>query len=889
MQDKSKTLKEILFHTLDEKTTLEKLESSLDGLSEHEAEERASIYGTNELEEGKKKSIIIMFLEQFKDIMVIVLLIAALISGLTHDITDSFIILAVVVINAILGVVQESKAEKALSALKKMSSPNARVKRDGTVKQIKSESIVPGDIVLLEAGDYVPADMRLLQSASLKIEEAALTGESVPAEKITVKIDKPDLVIGDRRNMAYTGSSITYGRGMGVVMATGMETEVGKIAGHLTRSENQQTPLQRKLAELSKYLTIGIILISVIIFVAGIVQGRAYLDMFLIAISLAVAAIPEGLPAVITIVLALGVQKMAKRKAIIRKLSAVETLGSTEIICSDKTGTLTQNKMTVKEVYVGSRTKKAEELSENDGNALLFIQSLVLCNDSKQTKTGKENVEFIGDPTETALTSFGHYKGFLKDRVEEQIPRIGEIPFDSERKLMTTINRFADKQRIITKGAPDVLLERCSGIMEDDGSAEPLTDEHRKRISEANREMASKALRVLAVAVRESVELPDNLSSEVIERNLNFLGLVGMIDPPREEARDAVRICSEAGIRPIMITGDHKDTAAAIAKELNIIQSEEQVITGSELNTISDEEFKEKVKKYSVYARVSPEHKVRIVKAWKQHDKIVAMTGDGVNDAPALKAADIGIGMGITGTDVAKGVSNMVLSDDNFATIVVAVEEGRKVYSNMRKTIQFLLSSNLGEIVTLFLGTMLNWTVLLPIHILWVNLVTDTLPALALGVEAAEKDIMKKRPRKAKSGFFSEGYGISIIYQGIFKGLLTLSAFFLGLQLYTQEIATTMAFTTLGLIQLTHSLNVRSNEKSLFRIGVFSNTYLIGAIAIAAFLQLIVIVVPFFREIFKVTSLNTEQWLIVLAASFTIIPVVEAVKIVQNRRQREEV
>lgn len=877
-------LDNISFHTEDDQRVLELLNSSHGGITEEEAQKRLQIYGRNELEEGKKKSLFGMFIEQFKNIMVIILLIAAAISGFMHELTDTMIILVVVIINAVLGVVQESKAEKALAALKKMSSPFVKVKRNGEVKQIKTEMLVPGDIVFLEAGDILPADMRLLQCASLKIEEAALTGESVPVEKVIHKLDKADLVIGDRKNMAYAGSSVTYGRGTGVVTATGMITEVGKIAGHITKTETQETPLQRKLGEMSKYLTIGIICVSIVIFLAGILQGRDYFEMFLTAVSLAVAAIPEGLPAVITIVLAMGVQKMAKRNAIIRKLSAVETLGSTEIICSDKTGTLTQNKMTVKEVYLDGAIKSVDEFSEEDKSFTVFVHSLVLCNDSKITAIDKDNLSLVGDPTETALVSFAAKKGFLKHTIDSLIPRVNEIPFDSDRKLMTTIHKINDRFRIITKGAPDVLLERCTGVYIN-GEEKIMTRKLLDGIAGANKNMAGKALRVLAVAIRDVDTIPVNISCENIEDNLTFVGLVGMIDPPRPEAKEAVRVCKDAGIRPIMITGDHRDTAIAIAKELGIIKDEDEVITGSELNSVTEEAFETLVTKYSVYARVSPEHKVRIVNAWKKRGKVVAMTGDGVNDAPALKSSDIGIGMGITGTEVAKGVSNMVLADDNFATIVIAVEEGRKIYSNIRKTIQFLLSSNLGEVVTLFIGTMLNWTVLLPIHILWVNLVTDTLPALALGMEKAEKDVMKQKPRKANSTFFSEGVGVSIAYQGIFKGLLTLLAFYLGSKLYSQEVAVTMAFATLGLIQLTHSLNVRSNDKSLFRIGVFSNKYLNGAIVISAVLQLAVIIVPFFNSIFKVTPLNWEQWLIVCAAALAIIPIVEIAKLIHNKRR----
>ena len=874
---------EKLFHTMEAKEALELYRSRHDGLSEDEALERLQEYGPNEIQEGKRKTLLGRLLGQFKDVMVIILLIAAAISGFMSELADTAIILVVVIINAVLGVMQESKAEKALEALKKMSSPQVKVKRGGIVKQINTQQVIPGDVVLLEAGDFVPADMRLLQSMSLKIEEAALTGESVPVDKTVLKIDKSDIVIGDRKNMAYSGSSVTYGRGTGMVTATGMSTEVGKIAGHLANDEEQQTPLQKKLAEMSKYLTIGIIAISVIIFLAGTLQGRDYFEMFLTAVSLAVAAIPEGLPAVITIVLALGVQKMAKKNSIVRKLSAVETLGSTEIICSDKTGTLTQNKMTVKEVYLDGGIISADKLNKDNGSFDIFISSMVLCNDSKTDKSDGGKLNFIGDPTETALTYFAAVKGIEKDEAENTYPREDEIPFDSERKLMTTINRINGGYRIITKGAPDVLLDRCVNIL-DGGKTRALTAEDKNRIIRGNSDMAGKALRVLAVAIRETDSMPQEISSEKIESDMVFVGLVGMIDPPRPEVKEAVRVCAKAGIRPIMITGDHRDTAAAIARELGIIKSDEEVITGSELKHISDEEFETKVVKFSVYARVSPEHKVRIVNAWKKKGKVVAMTGDGVNDAPALNAADIGIGMGITGTDVAKGVSNMVLADDNFATIVLAVEEGRKIYSNIRKTIQFLLSSNLGEVVTLFVATMLNSTILFPIHILWVNLVTDTLPALALGMEKAEKNVMNQKPRNSQRSFFAEGMGVSIIYQGILKGGLTLAAFYIGLSLYSQEAAITMAFATLGLIQLTSAFNVRSNDMSILKLGLLTNMYLVGATVISALLQVIVIVVPFLNSAFRVVQLNLAQWGIVLAASLVVVPIIEVAKAITYRR-----
>ncbi len=882
---------EALYHTFDEAEVLNQLKSDVNGLSGSEAAERLAQYGRNELAEGKKTTVFEMFLNQFKDVMIIVLLVAAVISGLTGEIADTFIILAIVVINAVMGVVQESKAEKSLEALKKMSSTNAKVKRDGEIVQIKSEEVVPGDIVMLEAGDFVPADMRLLHVASLQIEEAALTGESVPADKMIEKLDDPEMVIGDRKNMAYSSCPVTYGRGQGVVTATGMKTEVGKIATNISEAETRATPLQQKLTEMTKFLTIMILIVAVIIFVVGILEKREVLEMFLTAISLAVAAIPEGLPAIITIVLAIGVQKMAKRNAIVRKLSAVETLGSTEIICSDKTGTLTQNKMTVLEVYLdGTITKASElEIEEHDKTGAIFLQSLALCNDvqisggaaAKYENSVEEPVKLIGDPTETALVLYSLIKGVNKHQLEFDMPRKSELPFDSKRKLMSTINESKGKLRVFTKGAPDVLLDRCSHILINNEILE-LDDSYRDAINKANGEMAGKALRVLGMAFKDIGEIPANLVSDEVENNLVFVGLTGMIDPPRPEVSEAVRKCAEAGIRPIMITGDHRDTAAAIARELGIIKDDSQVITGAELSNISDLDFETMVTNYSVYARVSPEHKVRIVEAWKKQGKIVAMTGDGVNDAPALKASDIGIGMGITGTDVAKGVSNMVLADDNFATIVVAVEEGRKIYSNIRKTIQFLLSSNLAEVLTLFIGTMLSWIVLLPIHILWVNLVTDSLPALAVSMEKAESDVMKQPPRNSQSSFFAEGMGIRIIYQGICIGLLTLGAYFIGQHYFNHEVAMTMAFCTLSLVQLAHSLNVRSHDKSIFTIGVFSNLYVIGAIVAAGLLQVAVIAIPAINKLFKVTPLTLEQWGIVIVLSLLIIPIVEVVKLVMR-------
>ncbi len=868
-----------LFHTLTVDETYEALSVSSDGLEEKEALKRVAIYGRNELKEEKSRSLAAKFLDQFKDLMIIILLVAAAISGFMGEITDTVIILAVVIINAVLGVMQESKAEKALEALKKMSAPFTKVKRGGDVKQIKASEVVPGDIVILEAGNYIPADLRLIESSNLKIEEAALTGESVPVEKSIDKIDKEDIVIGDRRNMAYTSSVVTYGRGSGIAVSTGMNTEVGKIAVYLSARETEQTPLQKKLAELGKYLTFAILAVAVVIFIVGVVGGRTYLDMFLTAVSLAVAAIPEGLPAVVTIVLALGVQRMAKKNTIVRKLPAVETLGSTQIICSDKTGTLTQNKMTVKQIFVDENVIDDNEFDIDSKSSKILLQALTLCNDSK-LEHGSSKV--LGDPTETALVSFALTKGFNKNEMDNKYPRKNEIPFDSERKLMTTLNLVEEGNRILTKGAPDVLIGRCSHVLIKD-EIKPLTKEYASNFQEANSKMASAALRVLAIAYKDNFEHPEVLTTESTENDLTLVALVGMIDPPREEVKDAVKVCKKAGIRPVMITGDHKDTALAIAKELDILSDENAVITGRELSAISDADFESSVEKYSVYARVSPEHKVRIVKAWKKKGKTVAMTGDGVNDAPALKVADIGIGMGITGTDVAKGVSDMVLTDDNFATIVDAVREGRTIYSNIRKVVQYLLSANTGEIITLFVATMLHWKILFPIHILWINLVTDTFPALALGMEKPDRDVMSEKPRMANQSVFSEGYGINIIYQGILEGAITLLTYYIARVNFGSDIAVTMAFATLGLIQLTHVFNVRTGNRSVVTKSLFSNMYLIGALLFAGLLQVIVIIVPQLNEIFRVQHLNFEQWFIVIIASFSIIPIVEVIKLVSRR------
>ncbi len=870
------------FHTLSQEEALAALGSNIKGLTDEGVQQAYGLHGKNQLQEAIKTPLWVKFLLQFKDVMVIILLVASIIAGFMGELTDTAIILFVVIINATLGVLQESKAEKALEALRKMSAPYVKVRRNGTIEEIKAEDLVPGDIVFLEAGDNISADLRLLESFSLKIEEAALTGESVPSEKHIAAINQADTPLGDRKNMAYMGSSVTYGRGIGVVTATGMKTEVGKIAGYISQQDTEQTPLQQKLSELGKYLTIGILAVAAVIFAVGLLRDREPFEMLLTAVSLAVAAIPEGLPAIVTIVLALGVQRMSKSNAIIRKLPAVETLGCTDIICSDKTGTLTQNKMTVKEIYLNDSITTSAKLSKDNADADIFMKIMVLCNDSKIKGIQQDKLEVIGDPTETALVTYGYQVNYEKNQLELELPRVEELPFDSERKLMSTLHEEKEGILVLTKGAPDVLLKHCSSILLA-GIQQPMDQAALDKIQAANSKLAEGALRVLAMAYKRLPSIPEALTPSAIEDELTFVGLVGMIDPPREEVKDAVRLCGEAGIRPIMITGDHRDTAAAIAKELNIITSENQVLTGAELNMLSEEQFQEVIENYSVYARVSPEHKVRIVKAWKSRGKVVAMTGDGVNDAPALKIADIGVGMGITGTDVTKSVSDMVLSDDNFSTIVVAIKEGRKIYGNIRKAIQFLLSANIGEVITLFVATMLNWTILLPIHILWINLVTDTFPALALGVEKEDSDIMQQPPRDAKSSIFSEGVGFKIIYQGMLEAVITLSTYYLGLSWYSPEIAVTMAFATLGLIQLCHSYNVRSNTKSAFSKSLPRNPYLLLANISSGLLLVMVIVIPQLNSIFKVQHLSLQQWGIVVAAALSIIPIVELVKLIRRK------
>ena len=903
----------------------EELKVGTQGLSDEQVKEKREFYGLNELQAKKKKSLIVKFLEQFKDFMIIILIIAAVISGAVgyyqgEGITDSIIILIVVIVNAIIGVAQESKAEKSLEALQKLSSHVTKVIRNGKVAVIPSKELVPGDIVILDTGDYVPADLRIIESANLKAQEASLTGESVPVDKNTNVINDEKIGLGDRTNMLFSSSLITYGRGRGIVVATGMNTEVGKIAGMINEVEETETPLQQKLNKLGKTLGIVAIVICVIIFIIGLLYGKEPIEMFMTAVSLAVAAIPEGLAAVSTIVLAIGVQRMVKKHAIVKKLPAVETLGSTTVICSDKTGTLTQNKMTVKKVFYNNKLVDLDDIDiDNLGDELEKLTYIsMFCNDTK-VLDGK----LTGDPTETALIDMG-FKLDFQPPILEKYERVKELPFDSDRKLMTTVHLFPNKYMVYTKGGVDELLSRCNSYVIN-GNVNTDIDEYKKEIAKQNEEMAKNALRVLAMAYKELDHEPTDEEMKTIESDLTYVGMVGMIDPPREEVKDAVEKCKTAGIKTVMITGDHKITAIAIAKALGILENEDEAITGSELEEMSDEDLIKNVRKYSVYARVSPEHKVRIVKAWQANGEIVAMTGDGVNDAPALKTADIGCAMGIVGTDVSKEAADVILTDDNFATIVSSVEEGRRIYDNILKAIQFLLSSNVGEIIILFVAILMTpllskWfnidvnliTPLLPIHILWINLVTDSLPALALAVDPAEKDIMNRKPLKPKQGVFTKGMTFRVIYQGIMIGVLTLVAFIIGLatpenelpvvniteangilrtlsaEEVKVEIGQAMAFTVLALSELVHVFNIRNNKKSIFKTGVFNNSKLILATAVSAGLMLIVLFVPALRNIFSIPVLPAMNILETVILVFIPIVVVEIFKLLKINTTKEE-
>ncbi|SJZ85706.1 cation-translocating P-type ATPase [Garciella nitratireducens] len=858
------------------------------GLSEEEAKKRLEKYGENKLKSKPKKSTWKLFLEQLQDMLIYVLLASTLITLAIGEYVDAFIILFVVLLNAVIGVVQESKAEKAIEALQQMTTPKSLVRRNGEVKEINSEEIVPGDIVILDAGRYVPADIRLLESVNLQIEESALTGESVPSDKNAKDIHE-DLKtpIGDRSNMAFMSTLVTYGRGEGVVVSTAMNTEMGKIAEALEEDVEDMTPLQKRLDELGRILGFLAIGICVVMFGIAFIQGRDLFDMFLTAISLAVAAIPEGLAAIVAIVLAMGVTKMSKKHAIIRKLPAVETLGSVNIICSDKTGTLTQNKMTVVKHYVYGKMKDLPtEVSglEADQEEKELIKTLILCSDA----TYEENGQSTGDPTEIALIALGAKYNMNKNDLNAKYKRVAEKPFDSDRKLMSTLNKEENGYRVHTKGAIDNILKIATKALVD-GKVVPLTEELKREYLKVSEEMSDNALRVLGAAYKD---VDHKIEPEQMEKNLIVLGLVGMIDPPRLEVKDSILEAKRAGITPVMITGDHKNTAFAIAKELNIAESIEQSIVGAEIDKMSEEEFANKINKYRVFARVSPEHKVKIVKAFKSHGNIVSMTGDGVNDAPSLKNADIGVAMGITGTDVSKGASDMILTDDNFSTIVTAVEEGRNIYNNIKKAVIFLLSCNLGEVISIFLSVLFAWPVpLIPTQILWINLITDSLPALALGMDPGDPDVMKHKPRDPKESFFAHGAGFRAVLGGVLIGIFTLLAFYFGLSEFGYRLgsgnipqrvlryARTMAFVVLAASQLFYSLSMRNEKKSIFQIGIFSNSYLIGAILLGIFLQAIVISLPFLANAFGVQMLSLRDWSIVIG--FALIPLLvnEIIKI----------
>ena len=898
------------------------------GLTQNEVERRQKENGFNELKETKKKSTFVKFLEQFKDFMIIVLIIAAVISGIINQIngegmTDTIIIMVVIVANAIIGVVQENKAEKSLEALKKMSSHTAKVIRNGRKLVLPSKELVVGDIVIIEAGDFVPADLRVIESASLKTQESALTGEAESVEKKSDIIEKEEVPLGDRVNIAFSSSLVTYGRGIGIVIATGMNTEVGKIAEIINTAEKEKTPLQVKLDGLGKILGIGALIICAVIFAIGLLYGKEPLSMFMTAVGLAVAAIPEGLAAVSTIVLAIGVNRMVKKKAIIKRLPAVETLGSTTVICSDKTGTLTQNKMTVKRIYWNDEIVNIDDIdtiklrNENqdayeDLKKLMYTS--ILCND---TKVGVDK-KLIGDPTETALIDMGFKLDFDPAKFSEY-PRVAEIPFDSDRKLMTTINKYDNNLYYVdTKGGIDELLRKCDRYIEK-GKIKKLTIEVENRIRACNEKMAKDALRVLGMSFKEIDHKPTDEEMKTIEDNLIFIGLVGMIDPPREEVKDAINKCKSAGIKTVMITGDHKITAMAIAKELNILENETEAITGHELENMTDEELRKNVKKYSVYARVSPEHKVRIVKAWQSYGEIVAMTGDGVNDAPALKNSNIGCAMGITGTDVSKEAADVILTDDNFATIVASVEEGRRIYDNILKAIQFLLSSNISEILVLFLATIIspwiaskfgininNVELFTVVQLLWINLVTDSLPALALANDPQDKDIMKRKPNKSK-GIFTKGMAFRIIYQGITIGICVLIAFILGLNtnnsvvqnlankypaLTSEEIkiaiGQTMAFIVMAFGELVHIFNIRNNKKSILKTGIGGNKILFLALIVTSMLMLAVLLIPNLQNLFGVITLPKEKILQCAILIFIPVVVVEIMKLLKINTSKDE-
>ena len=889
------------------------LETDLEkGLSKEKVEERQEKYGFNELQQIAKKSIIQRFLEQFKDFSIIVLIIAAIVSGIVgvlqgEGITDTIIILIVVIVNAIIGVAQESKAEKSLEALQKLSDHASKVIRNENMEVVPSKELVPGDIVVLDTGDYIPADLRIIEAVNLKTQESSLTGESVPVEKTSEIIEEQEIGIGDRKNMLFSSSLVTYGRGKGIVVETGMTTEVGKIAGMINSTEKQETPLQQKLNDLGKTLGIAALVICAVIFILGILQGKEIISMFMTAVSLAVAAIPEGLVAVSTIVLAIGVQKMVKKNAIVKRLPAVETLGSSTVICSDKTGTLTQNKMTVEKVFCDDELQDVKKVNTTEDFKKL-VYNCMLCNDSRLLEDG----QLAGDPTETALVDMA-FKLDYEQSIYRENPRVEEVPFDSERKLMTTVNKKNGKYIVYTKGGVDELLKCCNSFLYK-GEVRTSINNYAKWIRENNEKMAKDALRVLAFAYKELDHMPSKTEMKTIESDLTFIGMVGMIDPPRIEAKKAVEKCKKAGIKTVMITGDHKITAVAIAKKLGILKDESEALTGTELEKMTDEELTKNVRKYSVYARVSPEHKVRIVKAWQANGEVVAMTGDGVNDSPALKTADIGCAMGKVGTEVAKEAADVILTDDNFATIVSAVEEGRRIYDNILKVIQFLLSSNVGEVIVLLLATLFapqigQWfgisditmiQVLLPIHILWINLVTDTFPALALAFDPANKDIMDRKPVKRNEGIFTKGRTFRIIYQGLMIGLLTLSAYLIGLgtthtaidgltlEQTKIEVGQTMAFIVLAFSELIHVFNIRDNKNSIFKTGILGNGVLILAILASALLMVVILFIPQLRTIFSIPILPSDNIIETIVLVLSPIIIVEIMKLFKVNTTRDE-
>jgi Ca2+-transporting ATPase len=886
------------------KETVKALNTDLTaGLTSEEVKSRIEKYGPNELVQEKGSSILQMLLAQLKDYMVIILIIASLVSMALGEVTDSIVIIGIVIINAILGVVQEYRAGKALEALKKMSAPNATVIRDGKTSSIPAAELVPGDLVIIETGDYIPADVRLISSANLKVEEAALTGESVPVEKDANAMFEGDVGLGDQINSGFMSTLVTYGRGSGIVTATGMNTVIGSIAKMIQEDKQEDTPLQRKLAQLGKLLGTACLVICAVVFILGLIRGEEILTMFMTAVSLAVAAIPEGLPAVVTIVLALGMQRMVRHNSIMKKLHAVETLGSTTVICSDKTGTLTQNQMTIVKMYtlgqeidvsgdgynpVGSLTIAGKEvkLSEEPAAARL-IEIQALCNDARLdhvTEGGMDEWRIIGDPTEGAMIVAAAKAGVDREEINKAQPRLQEIPFDSQRKLMTTFHQTKNGElAAFTKGAPDILVERCTHVMHSDGRVEPITEDDVKAIMDENKTLANQAYRVLAMAFRIVTEIPKQPSPETDEQDLVFCGLVGMIDPPRSEAKEAIKICKSAGIRAVMITGDYRDTAAAIARQLGIISSDSQVLTGAELNRMDDPQLVEAVKTVSVFARVSPEHKVRIVQALKNNGEIAAMTGDGVNDAPALKRADIGVAMGITGTDVTKESADMIITDDNFSSIVAAVEEGRVIYSNIRKFVFFLMSCNVGEILIIFLAMLLNWDIpLLPIHLLWVNLLTDAFPALALGTEKKEPGLMDVPPRDPNESILNKDMLINIAVQSLIMTAAVLFSFYYGYQKYDLQMARTYALVTLICSELLRAYSARSEKLPLWKIGVFSNRNMNIATIVSFGLLLVIMFVPAFRDIFNIRLLQWHDWDFVLIVAALPLVFGEITKLVRN-------